>query len=847
MIKKTVHGNLTGEKSDSIYMGEEYSTKYTYSHGRRNLLLSQSTPRGWMITYDYLPKTNLRTSILQSYNGKIQERTFYIYDDNGEIISQIEDDGSSADSNDLQDVTYRRINRINRQTIICWPSFGKPLHVFQDYGANGNYKTLARKSLQYDSQGREVVSSIGMNDTKATCYNTSKTYDSFGRIASKTTALNQKTRYIYNDSGEKIEEELVGSGKVIYYSYDSSGCMTSKTEQHESGKSFNYTFDHDALGNLIKETDPYGHNITYSYDRLGNQTRKVVESTGAVNQRNYNILGQIASETDANGNTTQYWYNVYGSKTKIIHPDNSIERFIYHRNGWLKQSWKADGTSIQYKYDPKGRIVSRLILDVAEEVIAKESFVYKGNLLIEKVDSMGLKTEYQYDGAGRKVVEKAANKVTSYTYDDLDRIVTIELPLGAFEHFTYDALDRKASRIMKDSQGKVYSNENYCYDIHGNVIEKKIFQNDDYWVSYRSQYGSDGKILWQEDPHGNRTTWEYDHNFINEKSQKVLACIITDASGRVCIEINDPCARISRKDVFEKDLLVSREEYTYDAAGNTIEKKTTVYADGVQLRDYWVVSTYDKCGRLSSETEMPEGKTTRYSYNGLGKIALKVKPDGVAITYEYDSLGRTASLKSDDVHYTYTYDLHNNVIEAHNHINGSIQKMSYDLHDNLIEEELHAGYVTKYSYDERDRVIKLTLPDGSAIGYVYDPFNLVRVERYTSQGDLAYACDCPSYDLRGNRLLEVSPAGSVNYTYDELNRQVKINSRFWESTSQEFDPVGNLLALGQKDPLGELKKDFAYDRFDHLIKDEKNNYLFDNLGNCLKKNDQLFTVNDLIS
>nr|MBA2728197.1 RHS repeat protein [Parachlamydiaceae bacterium] len=846
VIKKTVYGNLTGEKADSfkrIEGAEKYSTTYTYTKDNRNLLLSQSTPKGWMVTYDYLPETNLRTSILQSYDGKIQDRTFRTYDDNGEVRIQIDDDGSSIASDDMQDVSHRRIKQFFGITIPGISSFGKPHKILEGYIVDGRNQNLTSKVFKYDSQGREIE--VWVFDSKNSCYITKKAYDSYGRVISETNPLNQETRFLYNDSNQVIEEELVGSGKITLYSYNSSGWMASKTENHTSGESFRTTYTYDAKGNLIEETDPYGHNIKYFYDYMGRQTKKIIVSDGAVYKKRYNILGQVISDADPKGNTIEYSYNIYGHKTKIIHPDGSIERFVYLKNGWLKQHWKADGTSIKYKYDPKGRIINKVTRGMNEEFLKEESFVYKGNLLIEKVDAKGLKTIYQYDDAGRKVIEKVGDRVTSYSYDGFDRITTIVHPLGAIENYTYDFLDRVTSKIMKDSQGNVYSKEIYTYDIHGNVIEKKCLQNEDNWISYRSQYGSDGKILWQEDPLGKRTIWEYDHHYINEKSQKVIACTIRDPMGRITIEVNDPCGRLARKDILENDLLVSTIEYVYDLSGKEIEKRTSIYVNGEHIRDFWVILTYDKRGRISSETEMPKGKTTCYTYDALGNLILKAKPDGVSIVYDYDFLGRPISISSDDVHYTYGYDLHDNPTEAFNQINNTIQKMSYDLYGNLIEEELHAGITLKYCYDDRDRITKVTFPDGSSIRYVYDPFYLVKVERYTPQGDLAYVCACPSYDLRGNCLQYDSPAGTVDYIYDKKDRKIKINSTFWESSSDEFDPVGNLLALTVKDPSGELKANFGYDRFNHLVKDLTNSYLYDSLGNCLQKNDQSFLINNL--
>ncbi len=54
--------------------------------------------------------------------------------------------------------------------------------------------------------------------------------------------------------------------------------------------------------------------------------------------------------------------------------------------------------------------------------------------------------------------------------------------------------------------------------------------------------------------------------------------------------------------------------------------------------------------------------------------------------------------------------------------------------------------------------------------------------------------------------------------------------------------------MTQKDPSGEVKGKFCYDRFDHLSSEsshEENRFYYDSLGNCLKKNENERDINDL--
>jgi RHS repeat-associated protein len=51
--------------------------------------------------------------------------------------------------------------------------------------------------------------------------------------------------------------------------------------------------------------------------------------------------------------------------------------------------------------------------------------------------------------------------------------------------------------------------------------------------------------------------------------------------------------------------------------------------------------------------------------------------------------------------------------------------------------------------------------------------------------------------------------------------------------------------MKHKDPSGDRNEQFTYDRFNHLTSETANQYQYDSLGNCLKKNEQAREVNSL--
>ncbi len=868
ITKEKFYGNLTGKKPETfnqLSQAESYCVEYAYTKDGRNLLIEKKTPEGLTIQYDYLPGTNLRTKELQIYDGKIQGRIFRDFDNNGQPKKIIQDDGSGPEAADLTNATFRLVKTIISEKKKNTSAFGKPKRIVEaQHNFNtGKLKTLKITAFEYDQNGNEIKQTI-RNSKDEFCYEIIKEYDLHLRLKKEINPLGHTTIYDYDNNNNRTYEEVLESGKITFYEYDHVNRLEVKKEQHQNGELFATGYAYNHLHQIVSEIDPYGNETNYEYDHLGRQTKClkpcIQDSTGdlirPIISKEYNPLDQVVASTNETGFTTKYSYNIYGQPTRISYPDESTERLIYYPCGWLKQKWFADGTSIQFTYDPKGHILTETTLDKDKNRLKEETSHYKGDLLQSKTDAMGLVTNYFYNGAGLKTREVIGDnlKEIRYAYDDFGRLIKTSSFLEGqecqIELRQYDWLNRLISKTLQDHTGTLYSQESYEYDIHGNQTKKSTHQAGDNIATHYSEYNSDNTLKIKEDPLKNQTRYFYDHNHKNELNQGVQSRLIHDPLGRPTKEVDHVNGKLFKKVIFDGDKKVSHTIYAYDAAGNLIKQTAQVMIEGEVIREYAIEWSYDCRGRVQSETELPNGKITIFIYDAMGRLFQKAKPDGIVIEYTYDALGRLATMTSSDqsIGYTYEYDLHDNPIIIHDLVNQTIQKRRYDLLDRLQEEEISPSIIISYEYDKLDRLIKMKLPDHSYVKYIYDAFHLKKVMRFSADNKLKYEYACEEYDLFGNLLKSRSPAGETVYAYDLLGRKIGIQTNLWESEQLEFDPVGNLKILKQKDPDGELVANFSYDRFDHLKSEsgiENNRFQYDSLGNCVQKNKFAFDVNSL--
>jgi YD repeat-containing protein len=417
-----------------------------------------------------------------------------------------------------------------------------------------------------------------------------------------------------------------------------------------------------------------------------------------------------------------------------------VERFSYYPSGRLKQKWQADGTSIQYVYDPKGRLIRETTFDSQRVVVKEERMLYQGPLLQAKIDGMGVTTTYTYDHVGRKIQETIGDlKIIHYAYDGFGRVIKIEQE-GQQEIYEYDGCDRVISKTWQDCQGHVFAKKTYAFDFQGNQTKKTLWQTYQHRAVYGSDYHSDGTLNGQTNPLNHRTQWQYHHQHLNEAGQRVQLRTILDPLGRPTIEMDDPLHRLAKREVLDEERKLSSMQFAYDAAGHCIKEQASVMADGQFLRDYWVERSYNSRGLLEWEKEMPAGKTFSYQYDAMGYLQKKTKPDGVEIFYTYDPLGRIKTLTSSDhtLAYTYLYDGHDNIIQVQDHVHHFTQNRSFDPWDRLIQEEILPGIFLHYTYDALDRLIKMSLPDGSTVSYCYDAYHLKKIQRFNLLGEQVY-------------------------------------------------------------------------------------------------------------
>lgn len=811
------------------------SIKYTYTKDC-NRVNTETHNDQVQYRYSYLHKTTLLTSKLTFDGTKCVEREFYLYDKNRILVCTIVDDGSGDKKEDFTDVTYRKVTEIEPQLNPELDGLTLPSSIKEFYVDPKTTKKHLLRRVERRYKGDLLVEEKVFDAKDQYKYSLKFKYNNRRELISETNSLGEETTYEYDDNGNKVFEEKVGSGKKTVFKYDDANQLIEEIEYHDH-KTLTKMYEYDCLGNRISATDIYGNITRYEFD-LAFREISETDPLGNQERKEYDSLGNVTQVIDKEGFCTKTCYNIAGKPLYISYPDKTSKKYVYNIQGDLVKEWFRDGTYVIHEVDYRGRATHSKTYSKEGALLKTCMYQYKGQNLLSEIDPMGNLTEYKYDGAGRKLAKIEGDKKTSYTYDTLGRL-SLTTCGNRVEVKEFDYLDRLIEERIEDLKGATYAKSQYAYDLFGNRILQRIYKDESHFAETKSIYNSQSMPIKEVDALGNETHLEYRQKHHFERQ-------IKDPLGRKTIEIFDPLLRLKERKIFSaKDHLVARTTFSYDKRGYQKERQEEIFYDGDKTGTHKVETTYDAMGQKLTEIEQGT-RATRWFYQ-KGRLKKIHLPDGTLIRHSYDSLGRLIKQLASDgsIQYTFSYDLNDNLIEAKDLSQNTITLRAYDTHNRLVYEKQGTGFECSYAYDLLDHLVEMKFGKNS-IRYTYSPTSLISSTRFKS-GKPLYTCK-QTCDWRGKLLKTTHPHTiSTTFKWDSIGRCTSIDSHNYRQ-QLTYDPVGNLTTIQVNDLLGTYNSTYTYDSQNQLRHEKglfKNSYKHDSIFNRISCNNIPYKLDHL--
>lgn len=820
----------------------------------------------------------------------------YVYDDRQNLIESHDNDG------DLIRYTYDAYGNVSTRTVfmnpddLVSPEFQQVTRYFYDALGNNTEVIDAEGNhtyAEYDHFGNLLRSVDGNGGV------TTFIYDNDNRLTSKTDAEGNTVFYSYDAVGNRISA-TDENGHTIVSIYDRNNRLVTVINPSENDASRDRitSFAYDVLGNQTSVTNARGATTTYSYD---NRYQLVRTTTAEVTD--------VDGETESYHSS--FDYDALGNKITQTDNKGNIRSFYYNEDSVLIEAHEADGHINQYRYDSRNNQVSIVVGAHLADEAKRQVIQYRydeEDQVVSMTDAEGNTTQYDYDAAGNRIeVENARGFITDFEYDALNRQVRVThpevinpengQPKRYTQEYKYDAnsnvirvtdeneevtqfhFDRNNRQILVEDANGIFTQ--YGYDAKGQRISIEIgadIARDAEGNLKRVTSTETGQSVFEvaERSEASLTTYHYD-----EFGQVIAE---TDALGNSLMSSNLELYRQLRQEL-----------------GLNADADNLSVADHTLLAEqYSRQYDYDRMGNLTSETDR-RGNTQTIEYDELNRAIRQVNREQGVVEFKYDGnnnrvsmrdeLGRITEMQydvrdrltqtdiavgtehqvaeklvldtfgnvttrieaynsADERSFGFEYDLNNRVTAA---INPESDRVAYEYDEvgNRRFVKDGRGNITEYVYDARNQNIKIIDPETFTQRYEYDGVGNVVSMFDKNNHKIKYVFDPGNRMLSMVQLMEGEEDRITSFTYDALGRQTIVKTAVGTAEEQvteyEYDSVGNLRkVIDDENGITENGFDREYNQTDILdANGHRTSMTYDAMGRVLTVTDALNQVTEM--
>jgi RHS repeat-associated protein len=762
-------------------------------------------PNGVTISFAY--KNNLLHSVSNGMGRALE----YRYDASGNLTNV--SDGTGRDVGFEVDSSGNLVK--------CRDTLGAETRY--EYDSTSRMEQIFRPQNPNDEIVTNVYDSLGRVMTQTDAYNNVWTYFFAGwRSEEKDPLTNSKVYFNdFNGKAVKVIDQLgketlrefdnlqrqtkttMPEGNGVEMEYDEKGNVTKMTRfaKPSSGLSdIVNTFTYDPLWNKVATaTDGLGRTTTYAYDSLTGDLLNVqspaIDGQTPKVSFSYNTRGQLVSRTDETKIVTKW---IYDSETErllsVIHDFgakphlNLTASFQHDTVGNTIAITDARGNTYKQKFDLQRRLV---------ETQAPEPFEFI--------------TQYVYDLNGRRTLMQSQApgmpvwQQTKYTHDLDGKVHEIIDALGNATTFGYDELRRVET--VEDPESRVTT---YAYDARSLLSTLKDWSNS---VAETRTYRDNGTLLTIADANSNTTTYSYDgfdrpyrttypggtfeESTTYDANDNLL--LAKTRAGDTITRTFDVLNRLKTRTPQGLPTISNQ----YDLAGRRIATSTpTVIGDPGSGQFLYA---FDSAGRFIAEI-YPDGKQVSYELDSNGNVTKLIYPDGFFVERAYDEMSRLTQIKlngSATPEVSISYDTLSRRASVE-FANGTSTSYQFSLNNDMMG--LNHSFVGSsanfiYSFNNAHQLTGQTVSDDR---FVWHPSAAATVNYGTANNLNQYpTVGGTSYSYNGNGCL--TGDGVWTYGYDVLNRLISA-VKTGVSASYLYDPMDRQL---QKN-VGGTKTNFIY-------------------------------------
>ncbi|MCI0555385.1 MAG: DNRLRE domain-containing protein [Anaerolineae bacterium] len=223
----------------------------------------------------------------------------------------------------------------------------------------------------------------------------------------------------------------------------------------------------------------------FTYNAVGNRV-SVKDPNGNITTYGYDALNRVIQKKDPLQNMWSYAYDLAGNRTSATDAKNQTVQYTYDAAGQLIGiNYPGTDPDVTFTYDLTGQRIGMT------DGLGTTTWTYDNlNRPVSVSDAFGQTIGYGYDAVGNRTgMTYPDGKTVSYTFDDVNQLTGVTDWDNQNSGYAYDAVGQLSSISRPNGVGSQYS-----YDIAGRLTELQHNTGANILASYNYAY----------DPAGNR-------------------------------------------------------------------------------------------------------------------------------------------------------------------------------------------------------------------------------------------------------------------------------------------------------------------------------------------------------
>ena len=301
-------------------------------------------------------------------------------------------------------------------------------------------------------------------------------YDPMNRLTLITYADGTTVQFAYDWRGRKISV-TDQNGNTTQYAYDDADRLTSVTDAQTPTAGVT-TYAYDTENDLTDIWDAAGHHTQFVFFP-GKYLYKTMFPSGQAESYAWDDNNNLEYKIDRNGNMVQYGYDFQNRVISKQDPGNIY--YTYDAAGRLTQvnDYNSDTGTYTFSYDNMNRLTSATT-NYQFTSIGAQTVQYGYDAASNRTsmtDPVGTVTSYSYDQLNRLTgLNNSWAGAFGFSYDVLGNRTQLTRPNGVNTYYSYDALSHLLSVEHGTTPVLALDGETYSYDAAGNRLTKQDLQ-----------------------------------------------------------------------------------------------------------------------------------------------------------------------------------------------------------------------------------------------------------------------------------------------------------------------------------------------------------------------------------